>query len=134
MNSSSDPTSRISAAQRHFLRLFAANDIAGIGACYTEDAQMLAANMEAICGRASIESVFRLTAVRGHTLEFETQELDVQGSTAVEVGRYTRRRSDGSMFDRGKYMVVWKRIEAAWLIHRDMFSTSLPRRPVATPA
>ena len=45
----------IAAAQRRFLRLFAMNDIAGIGACYTEDARMLVANMEVISGRTSME-------------------------------------------------------------------------------
>jgi ketosteroid isomerase-like protein len=68
MTSKSDPTIEISAAQRRFLHLFAMNDPAGIAACYTEDAQMLVANMDVIRGRAAIESVFKFTAVRGHTL------------------------------------------------------------------
>ena len=110
------------------------NDFAGIGACYTEDAQMLVANMEVIVGRASIQSVFKFTAVQGHTLEFQTQELDVYGRTAVEIGSYARKRSDGSTFDRGKYMVVWKRVGDTWLMHRDMFSTSLANSALLTPA
>lgn len=132
MTSTSDPVIEISAAQRRFLHPFAMNDPAGIAACYTEDAQMLVANMDAIHGRAAIESVFKFTAVRGHTLEFQTQELEVNGTTAVEVGRYTRRRNDGSSFDRGKYMVVWKRVGDEWRIHRDMFSTSVPKAAAAT--
>ena len=134
INAKNDAAAEISAAQRLFLRLFAMNDVAGIGACYTEDAQMLVANMELIVGRASIESVFKFTAVQGHVLEFETQELDIHGTTAVEVGSYTRKRRDGSTFDRGKYMVVWKRVRDTWLIHRDMFSTSLARSAVLEPA
>ncbi len=132
MNSKSDPTIEISAAQRRFLHLFAMNEPAGIAACYTEDAQMLVANMDVILGRSAIESVFKFTAVQGHTLEFESQELDVNGTTAVEVGRYTRKRSDGSTFDRGKYMVVWKRVGDEWRIHRDMFSTNVPKAASST--
>ena len=124
-NAHSEATADIAAAQRQFLHLFAVNDIPGIAACYTEDAQMLAAHMDVIAGRAAIESAFKFTAVRGHTLEFQTQELDVHGTTAVEIGRYTRRCRDGSTFDRGKYMVVWRRVKDAWLMHRDMFSTNL---------
>jgi hypothetical protein len=45
-----------------------------------------------------------------------------------------RKQSDGSIFDRGKYMVVWKRVGERWLIHRDMFSTSVPKTAVLTPA
>jgi ketosteroid isomerase-like protein len=134
INAKNDAAMEISAAQRLFLHLFAMNDFAGIGACYTEDAQMLVANMEVIVGRASIQSVFKFTAVQGHTLEFQTQELDVHGMTAVEIGGYTRRRRDGSTFDRGKYIVVWKRVRDTWLIHRDMFSTSLAKAAVLMPA
>ncbi len=116
--------------------MFAANDLQGIGDCYTEDAQMLVANMDAIRGRAAIRAVFKFTAARGHTLEFQTQELDLAGETAIEVGSYLRRRADGSLFDRGKYMVIWKRVAGEWKIHRDMFSTSLLKAaaPVAAPA
>ncbi len=134
INARNDVAAAISAAQRQFLRLFAMNNVAGIGACYTEDAQMLVANMELIVGRASIASVFKFTAVQGHVLEFQTRELDIHGTTAVEIGSYTRKRRDGSTFDRGKYMVVWKRVGDTWLMHRDMFSTSLARSAVLEPA
>jgi ketosteroid isomerase-like protein len=126
--------SEISGSQQRFLRMFAANDLQGIGDCYTEDAQMLVANMDAIRGRAAIRAVFKFTAVQGHTLEFQTQELDLAGETAMEIGVYLRRRADGSLFDRGKYMVIWKRVAGDWKIHRDMFSTSLPKAAVPVPA
>ena len=126
-----DVTSAIAAVQRRFLQLFAAHDFAALAACYTEDARMLVANMQEIQGRTAIQSVFKFTAVRGHTLEWQAQELDVEGTTAIEVGRYLRRRADGSIFDRGNYLVVWKRVADAWLIHRDMFSTSMPRTALA---
>lgn len=119
--------SGIAFAQRRFLNLFAKNDFAGIAGCYTVDAQMLASNMEAIEGRDAIQAVFKFTAVPGHTLEFQTQEIEVHEASAVEIGSYTRLRSDGSAFDRGKYIVIWKRIADKWLIHRDMFNTALPR-------
>jgi len=124
------PATEISNAGRRFLRLFARNDVAGIAACYTEDAQMLAANMKAVRGRAAIEAVFKFTGGQGHSLEFQTHELEVLGTTAVEVGAYTRRQSDGSTIDHGKYMVIWKRVAEDWLIHRDMFNTDLPRAAI----
>jgi len=117
----------ISETGRRFLRLFAQNDAAGIAACYTEDAQMLPANMQPIRGRAAIESVFKFTGGQGHTLEFVTRELDLLGTTAIEIGDYVRRGRDGSIADRGKYIVVWKRVADEWKIHRDMFNTSQPR-------
>lgn len=119
MNLTASPAAEIAAVQQRFLQFFAKNDVANIAACYAEDAQMLVANMD---------------AVRGQTLEFKTQELEVHGETAVGVGRCTRRRDDGSTFDRGKYMVVWKRAADGWRIHRDMFSTSMAKTPALAPA
>jgi ketosteroid isomerase-like protein len=127
MTAEADPTSAISEAGRRFLRLFAQNDIPGIAACYTEDAQMLAANMKPVQGRASIEAVFKFTGGQGHTLELQTHELELHGTTAVEIGEYVRRGGDGSSVDQGKYIVIWKRSGSEWKIHRDMFSTNRPR-------
>ena len=134
MSATGNPAADIAAVQQRFLQLFAKNDVAGLAACYTEDAQMLVANMDVISGRASIASVFKFTAVKGHVLEFKTSEIEVNDSSAVEVGRYTRRRDDGSIFDRGKYIVVWKRIADGWRIHRDMFSTSMATTPALASA
>ena len=124
---SADPRSEISEAARRFLRSFAQHDIAAIAACYTEDAQMLPANMKPIEGRAAIGAVFKFTGGQGHTLEFLTRELDVLGATAVEIGEYVRRAGDGSTVDHGKYIVIWKRVAGEWKIHRDMFNTNQPR-------
>jgi ketosteroid isomerase-like protein len=114
---------RIAAAGQRFLSLFALNDAAKIAACYTDDAEILSANMSPIRGRAAIESVFKFTNRPGHTLEFQTAELDVLGAKAIEIGSYVRRLGDGSTFSRGRYIVIWKRVGDEWKIHRDMFAS-----------
>ena len=117
---------RIAAAGRRFVSLFALNDAAKIAACYTDDAEILSANMSPIRGRAAIESVFKFTNRPGHTLEFHTAELDLLGETAIEIGAYVRKQRDGSTFSSGRYIVIWKRVGDQWKIHRDMFA-SQPR-------
>ena len=117
----------IDAANRHFVALFAANDIPGVAACYTEDAQLLVANAEPIRGRAAIQAVFNSMSGQGHALHFDSRELEGHGATAVEIGEYTRKLRDGQTMDRGKYLVIWKRIGDEWKIHRDMLAPSLPR-------
>src|SRR6185503_14060699 len=86
---------RIAAAARRFLSLFSLNDAAKIAACYTDDAEILATNRIPIRGRAAIESVFKFTNRPGHTLEFQTAELDVQGNTAID--RRLRAQAEGRL-------------------------------------
>jgi ketosteroid isomerase-like protein len=123
MLTDADAGTRIAEAGRRFLHLFSHSDPARIAACYTEDARMFAANMSPVCGRPAIESVFKFTKGPGHSLEFRTEELDIQGTTAIEIGAYVRKKEDGSRVDSGRYMVIWKRIGDQWKIHRDMFTS-----------
>jgi ketosteroid isomerase-like protein len=122
MATDADASAHIAQAGQRFLQLFALNNSSDIAACYTEDAQMLTAGISPVRGRAAIESVFKFTRAPGHTLEFQTEELDVQGATAIEIGAYVRRDRDRASVDRGRYMVVWKRVGGEWKIHRDMFT------------
>jgi ketosteroid isomerase-like protein len=116
-------TTRIAAAGRRFVSLFALSDAAKIASCYTDDAEILSANMSPVRGRAQIESVFKFTNRPGHTIEFQSAELDLQGATAIEIGAYVRRQRDGSTFSRGRYIIIWKRVGDEWKIHRDMFAS-----------
>lgn len=117
----------ITAANRRFMSLFGQSDIAGVAQCYTEDAIFLLPHMNEIKGRAAIEAVFKVSAGLGHALQFDTLELEGNENSALEIGQYKRTDSAGEMLDKGKYMVVWKRVGADWKIHRDMISTSLPK-------
>lgn len=117
----------ITTANRRFMDLFQQGNTSGVAACYTEDAQFLVPHMEVIRGRATIEAVFKATSGQGHTLQFDTLELEGHDDSALEIGQYTRRDGGGSTLDRGKYLVVWKRVAGEWRIHRDMICTSLPK-------
>ncbi|MFZ2156594.1 MAG: DUF4440 domain-containing protein [Bradyrhizobium sp.] len=127
MTANSNLREEIDAANRCFMALFASNDISGMANCYTEDAQLLVPHAEAICGRAAIQAAFNSRSGQGHTLQFDSRELEGHGDTAVEIGEYTRKQGDGQTIDRGKYLVIWKRGGDGWKIHRDMLATSLPK-------
>ncbi len=118
----------ITTANRRFMGLFRQSDIAGVAQCYTEDAIFLLPHMNEIKGRAAIEAVFKVSAGIGHALQFDTLELEGNGNSALEIGQYTRTGSAGEILDKGKYLVVWKRVGADWKIHRGMINTSLPKQ------
>jgi ketosteroid isomerase-like protein len=117
----------IDAVNKRFMQLFATNDIPGLADCYTEDAQLLISHMDAIRGRAAIQALFKLGGGKGHTLDLVTRDLEGHGATAIDIGEYTRKQSDGQTLDHGKYLVIWKRVGDDWKIHCDMLNTSLPK-------
>ncbi len=118
----------ITAANRRFMEHFRQSNISGVAACYTDDAQLLVPHMDPIRGRAAIEGVFKATSGQGHSLQFDTLELEGSEDSAIEIGQYTRKDRGGATLDRGKYLVIWKQVEGEWKIHRDMLSTSLPKQ------
>jgi len=42
------------------------------------------------------------------------------------VGTFTLKGKGGQELDAGKYIVIWKREDGQWKLHRDIFNSSLP--------
>lgn len=112
---------------QQFIASFAAQDAAALVALYTDDAQLFPPHSEVIDGTEHITAFwhggFEMGLAGAH---LETLEVDNEGDTAIEAGHYQLTGGDGSIADEGKYIVVWKRIEDRWLIHRDIWNTSRP--------
>ncbi|HEU4642481.1 MAG TPA: DUF4440 domain-containing protein [Gemmatimonadaceae bacterium] len=109
---------------------FEGRNAAEIAACYTEDAQLLPANSDEVRGRAAIEEFWRSVFGLGLTsARLETLEADGLGNTGYEVGRYTLLGEGGQEADHGKYIVIWRQVGDRWLLHRDIWTTSVPAQP-----
>jgi ketosteroid isomerase-like protein len=112
---------------QRFIASFAAQDAADLVALYTDDAQLSPPHHDIIEGADHITAFWQGGFDMGLAgASLETLEVDNEGDTAIEVGRYTLTAGDGSTADEGKYLVVWKRIEERWYIHRDIWNTSRP--------
>ncbi len=108
-----------------FTTSFAAANAADLVRLYTEDAQLFPPNSDMIDGVENITAFWQGVFDSGLTgARLDTLEVDNEGDTAIEVGRYALTADDGSIADEGKYIVVWKRIEDRWYIHRDIWNTS----------
>ena len=117
----------ITAANANFMASFRAADAGAVADCYTDDAQLLPANSDAVVGRDAIEGFWRAVMGMGiASVKLDTQEVESQGDLAVEVGRYTLAGADGGALDTGKYVVVWHRDAGTWKLHRDIWTTSKP--------
>ena len=120
-----DVRAAVDAAYSKFMGAVKSGDGAALAALYTVDGQLLPAQSDAVTGtdaiRAFWQGVFD-SGTKGATLT--TLELESHGDVAYEVGRYELRGADDVVLDSGKYVVIWKREDGAWKLHRDIWTTS----------
>lgn len=117
----------IEAAYKIFSDCGARKDAACIAGLYTEDAEAYPANSEAVKGRQALQGMWKSAIDSGITrFELTIREVQASGESAIDIGNYVLRTTDGTVADRGNYMVLWKRVGGRWLMHRDMWTTSLP--------
>ena len=106
---------------------FSQGDSAAIAAMYTLNAQLFPMHTEIVSGMEAIQQFWQgviASGVKGATLT--TLEVDEQGDTAYEVGKYELRGEGNKVLDHGKYVVVWKRAQGQWRLHRDIWNSNLP--------
>jgi uncharacterized protein (TIGR02246 family) len=106
---------------------FGGGNAARIAALYTEKAQLLPPNSDAVIGREAIQGFWQALLDMGlKEAELEVVEAEGHGDTAIEVGKYALNGEGGQQLDTGKYIVIWKREDGQWKLHRDIFNSSLP--------
>ncbi len=114
-------------ANQRFITSFAAQDAKDLVALYTEDALLFPPHSDVIDGADHITAFWQGAFDMGLAgASLVTLEVDNEGDTAIEIGSYSLTTGDGSIADEGKYLVVWKRIDDRWYIHRDIWNTSKP--------
>ena len=117
----------IDASNKKFSEALAAGNAAGVAALHTEDAVLMPPNTEAVKGRPAIEKLFMAfvaAGIKGVTLT--SQEVEAHGDTATELGAYSIKDATGKEIDRGKYIVLWKRVKGEWKLHRDIWNSNMP--------
>jgi uncharacterized protein (TIGR02246 family) len=122
-----DPRAGIEAANAEFAAATSRGDATAVAAMYTERGQLLPPNEKIVEGRAAIERYWKAAMDAGiKTIELKTTEVEGLGESAVEVGSYTLYGKDGTAVDRGKYVVLRKRVDGAWKLHRDCWNSNQP--------
>ncbi len=122
-----DIRATLTAANEAFMAAFARGDAAGMAALYTEDGQVLPPNADVVTGHAAIQAMWQSVMDMGvKEAKVEIVEAEGFGDTATEVSRYTLLGAEDAELDKGKYIVLWKRVGGEWKLHRDIFNSSLP--------
>ncbi|HEX6324805.1 MAG TPA: DUF4440 domain-containing protein [Vicinamibacterales bacterium] len=115
------------ANKKHFIDAAPKGDATLIAGVYTEDAVAYPANSDAVKGRAALQAMWKSVLESGITgFDLVTGEVETAGDMAWETGTYAMTLKDGTVADRGKYVVIWTRVNGEWKIHRDIWTTSLP--------
>jgi uncharacterized protein (TIGR02246 family) len=125
VNAEEDIRAQIEAANRGFEAAFARGDAAGVAACYTSDGMVLPPGAEAQSGNAAITAFWDAGMKSGLAkVKLITLEAERHGETAYEVGRAEIYDANDTLLDNAKYVVVWKRVDGNWKLHRDIFNSS----------
>ena len=123
----SDIRGVIEEGNQQWSMVFSTGDSAALAAMYTPNAQLFPMHREVVSGIEAIQQFWQgvmASGVKGATLT--TLEVDEQGDTAYEVGKYELRGEGNKVLDHGKYVVVWKRAQGQWRLHRDIWNSNLP--------
>jgi uncharacterized protein (TIGR02246 family) len=117
----------IEKANRQIETTLRSGNASAVANLYTDDAQLLPPGGEAVNGSAGIAEFWSLVLGLGvRDISIQTLEVDAQGATAIEVGRFILYADGKVEIDRGKYIVIWKLVKGEWKLHRDIWNSSLP--------
>jgi uncharacterized protein (TIGR02246 family) len=120
----------IQQVNRKFEEAFFSGNAKAVAAFYTDDAQLLPTGSEPISGSDAIAQFWAQIMKLGiKKAKLETVEIDPQGATVIEMGRYTLFAAGDQLLDRGKYIVIWKLVKGEWKFHRDIWNTSIAPQP-----
>lgn len=122
-----DAAEAIEAVNQLFQEYVAAGNVDALAMLYTEDGMSMQPNTNPFVGHDAIREAHAAMLATGvGALRLTTDELQVFGDTAHEVGRYVTETADGGHIDHGKYVAIWKRIDGEWKLHRDIFTATWP--------
>jgi len=125
-----DVSAEIMAANESFMAAFNAGDASGVAAMYTDGAILYPPDSEPIGGAEAIGGFFQGALDSGiERAILETVEAVGMGDTGVEVGKVTLLGADGGALFGGSYMVLWKRTDAGWKLHRDIWNSDQALSP-----
>jgi uncharacterized protein (TIGR02246 family) len=124
---SMDADAAIRAGSQAWAAAWNAGDAKALAALYTEDAIVMAPGGEPAQGRTAIMEAFQaaIEEAAGAQNKTMTKEVMAMGDWAIELGGFVTDAASGSHLDHGPFIAVWKKVDGKWLIHRDIWNSSM---------
>lgn len=113
----------IAQANRKLEQALANSDAGAMASLYTKDGVCLPPDGGMAKGHDAIAAMWggAIEQMGLKTVKLDTVDLEVTGDVACEIGEATLGLADGSQ-PVAKYVVVWKREDGAWKLHRDIWN------------
>ena len=84
-------------------------------------------NSDFVRGKAAVQAFWQGAFDMGiKAAALDIVEVEAHGDTAIEISQYTLFVEGDQVADKGKYIVIWKRIEGEWKLHQDIYNSSMP--------
>jgi uncharacterized protein (TIGR02246 family) len=116
----------IEAANLKMSDAYSKGDPVAVAACYTSDAKFMEPNKPTLVGRAAIlQGVTASMAAGVSDLNLNITEVWGDEDMIVEEGTYAIGNGEIT-FDTGKYIVLWKKEDGVWKLHRDIYNSDNP--------
>jgi len=110
----------------NFSKAYMAGDHVAIGKLYTVDGKIFPVNTAIIEGQNAIASRFKLPdGITALNHKINPSEIRIEGNTAYDYGYYEGITSDKEGKEipfKGKYVIVWKKIDGVWKIYLDIWN------------
>ena len=120
---SDDTRESIESSNRDFAAAFLRGDAEAVAELYTKDAELLPPDAEAVAGRPAIAAFWKGAIDAGvKDLVLTTMQVESAGDLAYEVGTVRIVASNGQVSE-DRYLVVWKRENGKWQLHRDIWNS-----------
>jgi uncharacterized protein (TIGR02246 family) len=119
---SEDVRAAVEAGNRAFIAAILKGDAKAAAALYTEDAKLIAPSSEIASGRPAIAAAWQKVIDGGvKDLTLSTVVVESAGDLAYEDGlvKVVGRNDEVTT---GRYVVVWKRRDGGWKLHRDIWN------------
>ena len=113
----------IESGNRAFAAAFLRGDAEAVAELYTEDGQLIPPGSEVVTGRSAIAAFWKGAIDAGvKDLVLTTVQVESAGDLAYEVGTVRIVAKDDQVSE-DRYLVVWKRENGKWQLHRDIWNS-----------
>ena len=107
-------------------------DAAGVAKIFTSDAKLMVPGFETLTGREAIQKFWQAGLSSGIIKGIAFVPADFAGEDdglLIETGTLTTLNDDGKTKSQSRYLIVWKREQSEWRIHRDIVNSEAAPAP-----